>query len=73
MNIHQQRTARPLPVANYSPAIAKAVAWLGERYLLARPVQAARVAVTPALVLPSAGTRQRLAAVPATIHYARRT
>ena len=31
-----------LPVANYSPAIARAVAWLGDRYLLAKPVNAAR-------------------------------
>jgi hypothetical protein len=29
-----------LPVANYSSAIARAVEWLGDRYLLARPVKA---------------------------------
>jgi len=31
-----------LPVANYTPAIARAVAWLGDRYLLAKPINAAR-------------------------------
>lgn len=31
-----------LPVANYSPAIARAVEWLGDRYLLAKPSNAAR-------------------------------
>jgi hypothetical protein len=30
-----------LPVANYSPAIARAVEWLGDRYLLAKPIHAA--------------------------------
>ena len=29
-----------LPVANYSSAIARAVDWLGDRYLLARPINA---------------------------------
>jgi len=29
-----------LPVANYSSAIARAVEWLGDRYLLARPMNA---------------------------------
>lgn len=27
-----------LPVENYSPAIARALEWLGDRYLLARPI-----------------------------------
>jgi len=31
-----------LPVENYSPAIARAVEWLGDRYLLARPINKAR-------------------------------
>jgi hypothetical protein len=30
-----------LPTANYSSAVAKAVAWLGDRYLLAKPINAA--------------------------------
>jgi hypothetical protein len=44
------RTDTPalLPVANYSSAIAKAVDWLGNRYLLARPINAGRKQQTPA-------------------------
>jgi hypothetical protein len=30
-----------LPVTNYSSAIARAVEWLGDRYLLATPLNAA--------------------------------
>jgi hypothetical protein len=29
------------PTANYSSALARAVAWLGDRYLLAKPINAA--------------------------------
>jgi hypothetical protein len=32
---------RSLPVANYGSAIARAVEWLGDRYLLAKPINAA--------------------------------
>jgi len=35
----QEHPVRPLPVANYSVAIAKAVEWLGDRYLLAKPIR----------------------------------
>jgi len=38
----------PLPMANYSSAIAKAVEWLGDRYLLAKPINAAPNRATPA-------------------------
>jgi hypothetical protein len=31
-----------LPVANYSVSLARAVEWLGDRYLLARPLNASR-------------------------------
>jgi hypothetical protein len=31
-------TAQSLPVSNYSSAIARAVEWLGDRYLLAKPI-----------------------------------
>lgn len=41
-------TTLSLPVANYSPAIARAVDWLGDRYLLAQPINAARKRHTPA-------------------------
>ena len=30
------------PVANYRSAIARAVEWLGDRYLLAKPINAAQ-------------------------------
>lgn len=29
------------PTTNYSSAVARAVAWLGDRYLLAKPINAA--------------------------------
>jgi hypothetical protein len=36
----QNHSLKPLPMANYSSAIARAVEWLGDRYLLARPINA---------------------------------
>jgi len=36
----QDHTLQSLPVSNYSSAIARAVEWLGDRYLLAKPVNA---------------------------------
>jgi hypothetical protein len=39
IDIPHERPA--LPVANYSSAIARAVDWLGDRYLLAHPVNVA--------------------------------
>ena len=40
----QDRSDKPqaLPIANYDPAIARAVRWLGDRYLLASPINAPR-------------------------------
>lgn len=35
---NRTHTPQSLPVANYSPAIARALAWLGDRYLLASPI-----------------------------------
>jgi hypothetical protein len=32
---------KALPVVNYRAAIARAVEWLGDRYLLAKPIHAA--------------------------------
>jgi hypothetical protein len=48
----QNHSLKPLPMANYSPAIARAVEWLGDRYLLAKPnnVSAHRGAAKPATV-----------------------
>jgi hypothetical protein len=34
----QAHMLRSLPVSNYSSAIARAVEWLGDRYLLAKPI-----------------------------------
>jgi hypothetical protein len=39
MSDKQALTVPSLPVSNYSSAIARAVAWLGDRYLLAKPVK----------------------------------
>ena len=32
---------KSLPVANYRSALARAVEWLGDRYLLAKPINSA--------------------------------
>jgi hypothetical protein len=45
----QNRSLKPLPMTNYSSAIARAVEWLGDRYLLAKPINAAPSRVTPAV------------------------
>jgi hypothetical protein len=37
----RDRPIRSLPVANYKSAIARAVEWLGDRYLLAKPINSA--------------------------------
>ena len=34
------RKLDPLPVANYGTAVARALEWLGDRYLLAKPIGA---------------------------------
>jgi hypothetical protein len=44
----QNDSLEPLPTANYSSAIARAVEWLGDRYLLAKPINAAPSRMTPA-------------------------
>jgi hypothetical protein len=38
-----EKQPRSLPVSNYSSAIARAVEWLGDRYLLAKPINANRL------------------------------
>jgi hypothetical protein len=38
----RNHSLQPMPVVNYSSAIARAVQWLGNRYLLAKPVNAGR-------------------------------
>jgi hypothetical protein len=47
MTDRQNQSLKPLPTTNYSSAIARAVEWLGDRYLLARPINAAPGRVTP--------------------------
>jgi hypothetical protein len=38
----RNRPLKSLPVANYRSAIARAVEWLGDRYLLAKPINSAQ-------------------------------
>ncbi len=40
MGNKRNESRQSLPVANYSSAIARAVDWLGDRYLLAKPINA---------------------------------
>jgi hypothetical protein len=49
---------KPLTTANYSSAIAKAVEWLGDRYLLAKPINAAPGRSTLAAADNSSRSRQ---------------
>jgi hypothetical protein len=44
----RDQPSQSLPVANYSPAIARAIEWLGDRYLLAKPINAASSRESPA-------------------------
>lgn len=41
MTEERKKPFQSLPVANYGSAIARAVEWLGDRYLLAKPINAA--------------------------------
>jgi hypothetical protein len=54
----QNDSLEPLPMANYSSAVARAVEWLGDRYLLAKPINAAPSRVTPAAARISPRLRQ---------------
>jgi hypothetical protein len=38
MRDKQDHTPDGMPVANYASALARAVEWLGDRYLLAKPI-----------------------------------
>ena len=40
MTQKQDRTQQSPPVSNYDRALARAVEWLGDRYLLAKPINA---------------------------------
>jgi hypothetical protein len=54
----QNHSLNPLPTANYSSAIARAVEWLGDRYLLAKPINAAPSGVTPTVARVSPRLRR---------------
>jgi hypothetical protein len=49
MNHKGNHGREPSPVANYSAAIARAVSWLGDRYLLAKPINHSNVRMTSAV------------------------
>jgi hypothetical protein len=55
------QTLQSLPVANYDPAIASALEWLGDRYLLAKPIMpsdsAVKVSVDDGHEQPHQGAR----------------
>ena len=40
MNDRMHATPQDFPVANYGSAVARALEWLGDRYLLAKPINA---------------------------------
>ena len=56
MTNEPNHSVKPLPVANYGSAIAKALEWLGDRYLLAKPINAA-----PNRAIPGAARKVRSA------------
>jgi hypothetical protein len=45
----EKHRLQSLPTANYSSAIARAVEWMGDRYLLAKPINAAANRATAAV------------------------
>jgi hypothetical protein len=49
MSNKANRGREPSPVADYSEAIAKAVSWLGDRYLLAKPINHSNACMTLAV------------------------
>jgi hypothetical protein len=55
MHDKQDHTLKGVPVANYGSAIARALEWLGDRYLLAKPINTPRRLARP----PSAIGHQR--------------
>ena len=59
MNTRHEHEPRLLPVENYSSAIAKAVEWLGDRYLLAKPINSARGDAEQTVVRMTAQRRRR--------------
>jgi hypothetical protein len=58
MITRQQHLPPSLPVANYSSAIATAVQWLGDRYLLAKPINAAPSREMPVMARTTAQSQR---------------
>ena len=58
MTSKQNHRFESLPMANYSSAIARAVEWLGDRYLLAKPIKFGSNRATP-VVGPSTPSLRR--------------
>jgi hypothetical protein len=59
MDNQSNHSLDPRPTANYSSAIAKAVEWLGDRYLLAKPINAAPNRAIPPMARNASGLRQQ--------------
>jgi hypothetical protein len=47
MSDRLDRSQKRLPVSNYGSAVARALEWLGDRYLLAKPINAGMHTRTP--------------------------
>ena len=58
MTSKQNHRFESLPMANYSSAIARAVEWLGDRYLLAKPINIGANHATPATARSSPSLRR---------------
>jgi hypothetical protein len=58
MSTRQGQVSLSLPVENYSSAIAKAVEWLGDRYLLAKPINSVAAGEEPAVTRNTAQRRR---------------
>ena len=66
MSTDVSREIQTLPVTNYSPAISRAIEWLGDRYLLANPANVvprrkltARVGFSPQMRQPDTSFQRR--------------
>ena len=58
MTDNQYQTLQSPPASSYDRAIARAVEWLGDRYLLAKPINAAPSRVAPAAARESLRLRR---------------
>jgi hypothetical protein len=58
MNTRQGNGYQSRPGENYSSAIAKAVEWLGDRYLLAKPINSSSIREAPPVARKTAQRRR---------------